>query len=186
MPREILTDWTTPAGGGFRSVTFWDSAVAVADQRDQWQTFLETIATVLDDGTDWVIRTTGRDLDNATGTLVGEWNDVTPQIGGGAGSGESVPDAAQILVRWNTEQIINGRFLRGRTYIPGCQTAGLFGGNLSAANVAAISEAANDSLVDNNNFGVWHRPVAGAGGPFNLATSASCWAELAVLRQRRA
>jgi hypothetical protein len=185
MPREILTDWTTPAGSGFRTVTFWDSAVSVTAQRQQWQDFLTAINTVLDNGTTWTIRTTGRDLDNTTGTLTDEWSDGTAQTGGGAGSGETVPDASQILVRWGTSAIVNGRFVRGRTFIPGCQVAGLVSGNLSAANVAAITAAAEASLVSNDGFGVWHRPVAGAGGSFHLATSGTCWSELAVLRQRR-
>ena len=186
MPREILTDWTTPAGSGFRSVTFWDSAVAVEGQRAKWQAFLEDINTVLDNGTSWIIRTEGREMDNATGTLTGAWSDGTAQVGGGAGSGETVADATQILVRWSTATIVNGRFHRGRTFIPGCQVAALVSGNLAAANVTAINTACTTLLTDNEGFGVWHRPVDGAGGSFSLATSGNAWSELAVLRQRRA
>jgi hypothetical protein len=186
MPREILTDWTTPAGSGFRTVTFWDSAVAVEGQRAKWQAFLETINGMLVDGAQWVIRTEGREMDNTTGTLTGAWSDGTAQLGGGAGAGECVADATQILVRWNTETIVNGRFLRGRTFIPGAQQAALANGNLTAGNVTAINAACTAMLTDNEGFGIWHRPVNSAGGSFSLATSGNGWSELAVLRQRRA
>jgi len=185
MPREILTDWTTPAGGGFRSVTFWDETPSVAAQRAAWNDFLLDINTVLDDGTDWNVQTTGREMDDATGTLNGEWADATVQSGGGAGAGETVPDASQILLRWNTAEIVNGRFLRGRQFIPGAQTAALVSGNLAPGNVDAINAAITTFLATVTGFGIWHRPVAGAGGVFRLVTSGSCWSELAVLRQRR-
>lgn len=186
MPREILTDWTTEAGGGFRTVTFWDSAVAVEGQRAKWQAFLEDINTILTTATTWTIRTEGREMDNTTGTLTGAWSDGTAQTGGGAGSGESVADATQMLVRWSTETIVNGRFLRGRTFIPGVQVAALVSGNLGSAQVTAVNAACVTLLTDNQGFGIWHRPVSGAGGSFSLATSGNAWSELAVLRQRRA
>jgi len=142
MPREILTDWTTPAGGGFRSVTYWHLTPSVDDQRQAWNEFLIDISTILDDGTDWNVQTTGREMDDATGVLTGEWSDATVQSGGGAGAGETVPDASQMLIRWNTGEIVNGRFLKGRTFIPGVQVAGLASGNLSPANVDAVNAAA--------------------------------------------
>lgn len=185
MPREIVTEWTTPAGGGFRTITFWDNAVAVVEQRQKWQDFLVDVSSVLDNGVSWLVRTSGREMDNATGTLTDEWNEATEQSGSGAGSGEPVADATQVLVRWNTNTIINGRFLRGRTFIPGLQTGLLVGGNLGSASIITVNAACVTLLTDNEGFGVWHRPVGGAGGSFSYAIAGNVWSELAVLRQRR-
>ena len=33
MVREIITDWTTPAGGGFVSVMYFDPTILVETQR---------------------------------------------------------------------------------------------------------------------------------------------------------
>jgi hypothetical protein len=185
MPREIITDWTTPAGSGFVSVNYWILGLSVADQRQDWQDFLEACATTLDDGTSWNIRPVGRELNDVTGTLEDEWNEPTDQSGTGANSGDAVPDASQVLVRWNTSQIVGGRFLRGRTFLPGASTAAVDEGNVLPANVLAITTAANLLVAAAGGPGVWHRPVNGAGGEFHVATSGQCWSEFAVLRQRR-
>jgi hypothetical protein len=185
MPREIITDWTTPSGSDFVTVTFWHTTPAVADQRQAWADFLDTCATSLDDNVSWNIRTVGREMDDVTGALTDAWGDATVQSGGGANSGDVVPDASQILVRWNTSTIINSRFVRGRNFIPGASTAAVDEGNLLAANILAISNGAAALIASANAFGVWHRPVSGAGGDFSVATTASVWQEFAVLRQRR-
>jgi len=185
MPREILTDWTTPAGGGFVTVTFWDEVPDVADQRAAWADFLTACGTSLVSTAAWTVRQSGRVMDDTTGILTDEWTDATGQLGTGANVGEPVPDSSQILVRWNTAHIVNGRFLRGRTYLPGASIGAVDDGNLLAANVLAISDAAADLIATATGLGVWHRPVNKLGGEFRIATTAACWAEFAVLRQRR-
>lgn len=185
MPREILTDWTTPAGSGFVSVTFWEEGLSVDDQRAAWQEFLEAVAPVLTTGTTWGVRPIGRDMNDVTGTIEDEWSDPTDQSGNGANSEDAVPDSSQILVRWNTSEIVGKRFLKGRTFIPGASIAGVDQGNLLPANVLAITAAAQDLIASATGIGVWHRPVNSLGGNFKVASTTSCWNEFAVLRARR-
>jgi len=186
MPREVVTDWVTPAGGGFRTVMFFSEFGPIADLREALSDFWDSCSTSLDTNVNWTIETSGRIMDHVTGTLTGVWNESTVQTGGGANSGNVVPDATQGLVRWNTDQIVNGRFLKGRNYIPGFSTAAVSEGNMLAANRTAINAGATALIATGVEIGVWHRPVGGAGGAFHVATSADVWSEFAVLRQRRA
>lgn len=131
MVREILVDWTTAAGTGKRSVMFFNEVTAVADQRAALDDFLTAFCGGLDNTTSYVIETAGRELSTTTGELIGAWAEPTVYTGTGTISGECVPDAAQVLVRWDTGNIVGGRFLRGHTYIPGLSTLNLLNGNLT-------------------------------------------------------
>lgn len=185
MPREILVDWITPAGGGRVSVFMFTGGNPVADQRSALNDFLVEASTSLTDGVSWDIRLEGRNMDDATGALTSLWSEPTVYGGTGDQAGQPVPDAAQVLYRWGTGEIVNGRFLQGRTYVPGFYVTGLSAGNLSAGTVAgqgANAQALVDAAVG---LGVWHRPVLGAGGVFHDAITGSVWSELAVLRRRR-
>lgn len=185
MPREILVDWTTPAGGGFRTVLFFGLGNPVADQRADIGTLLGTIDNLLDSNTLWTVETSGRELDDATGSLTGVWSDSIATNGAGMLAGQCVPDAAQVLLRWTTDTIVNGRFVKGHSFIPGLSTANILEGNLAAATVTTIQGAVNAFVADANAFGVWHRPVGGAGGVFVECDTGSVWPEFAVLRRRR-
>lgn len=185
MPREILVDWVTPAGSGFRSVFHFVAADPVATQRADLATMLGTIDNLLDSNTLWTIETTGRELDDNTGTLTAVWTEATAKTGAGAVAGQCVPDAAQILLRWNSGSIVNGRFVKGRNYIPGLSTASVTDGNIAAAALTSFNAAVATFQAALNGFGIWHRPVAGAGGLMVGCQSASVWSEFAVLRHRR-
>lgn len=186
MPREILVDWTTPAGGGFRSVLYFAESEPFATQRSDLGDLLDAIGGVLDQNVSWLVETAGREMDSLTGTLTGVWTDTTPFAGTGGTIGQSNPDAAQLLIRWNTQAIVDGRFLKGRTFIPGVSTTSVTDGNVSATTLAGLQTAVNTFVGAFNGFGVWHRPTAGAGGSFATAQTGSIWSEYAILRRRRA
>jgi len=192
MPREILVDWTTASGSDHRSVTFWNDATPVAEQRVALKAFLDTIKSQLDNGVTWTIETSGRELDDDTGVLTGVWSEATASTGVGVVNGEPVADATQVLVQWSTDTIVGGRFLKGRTYIPGLSTSNLSNGNVASATISAWTTAAAALIAAGKQFGVWHRPkqiVPGtpgsAGGLFEPAETGAVWSELAVLRKRR-
>lgn len=185
MPREIVTDWTTASGGGKASVMFFDRLGDVAQQRLALRSFWQSMDNLLTPANTWSIRTDGRDLDDETGILVEAWDDGTPYTGTGAVTGEPVADSTQILIRWATSTIFGGRFVKGRTFVPGCVVGNLDDGNLSSAAVTVANSAANQLLLDTSDFGVWSRPQPDRAGLFATATGASCWNELAVLRRRR-
>lgn len=106
---------------------------------------------------------------------------VTGGSGTGADSGDAVPNAAMILVRWRTGVFLSGRELRGRTFIPGCtETSVDANGNLGSTAIAAINTA-NATLISGSEFGIYS-PTKNA---YSDASSGSTWSEFAVLRSRR-
>lgn len=183
--RQILVDWTTISGSGKVSVFYFTSAVAVATQRAALGTFLGATDAHLDNSCSWTIRTTGVDVDDASGALVDSWADATAQTGTGAGGTEPVADATQILVRWKTPTILGGRFVQGRTYIPGCASSNEVNGNVVTATSSAIAGFANTLIGSGAGLLVWHRPISGSGGLGCVPETATVWSEFAVLRRRR-
>ena len=185
MPREIVTDWIGPQGSGMVSVMWFDAGIAVATQRAAVSAFLNAYDANISNTYSWTVRTAGRDLDNATGALVGAWSDATPQTGTGAVGTAPVPDATQVLYQWHTGSIVSGRFLRGRTFLPGLTASSTTGGNISSSVVTGLTGYGTTFLAANVGFQVWHRPQNGAGGSVALGGTCSVWPELAVLRRRR-
>lgn len=185
MPREIITDWSFDSGEDGVTVMFFDESISVSDQRDDLATFWGAVDSMLHNGTQWVIRNSGRELDDATGTLTGVWTDVITKTGIGAGTLNPVNDAAMILLQWQTATIINGRMVRGRTFVPGAEISTQEQGNLGSAFVSQLQGYQATFLAAGTGFGVWHRPTSGSGGQFVPATAGSAWSEFAVLRGRR-
>jgi len=164
---------------------FFDTTIAVSTQRTSLAGFLFSLNGVLDTGVSWTIRTVGRDLSDRTGALTAAWSNGTVHTDTGDVAGEPVPDATQMLFRWSTDVIVNGRFLQGRTFIPGLTDGNMVNGNISSGALPGLVAVGQDLIDDAVGFGVWHRPSSGIGGQFEPATTASVWDELAVLRRRR-
>lgn len=186
MPREILVDWTTASGAGKVSVFHFIEASHVADQRTTLAAFLTACNPTLAASTSWSIRTDGREIDTASGTLAGLWSDPTEHTGSGPGGNTAVlADATQVLVRWYTDHIVNGRVLRGRTYLPGIYRNVSEGGNVYVASRTAIASAGNTLATSGTQLAVWHRPTNGAGGVLWAVDTCTVWKEFAVQRRRR-
>jgi hypothetical protein len=151
-------------------------------------------------------------IDFWTEIAVGLTNDVTFQVQAGtsryaAATGElqqiysttgsgvitggvntaTIPRAAQGLIRWATDDIVAGRQIRGRTFLPGIPATQVTDtGLLSSAAITQYGGEANELLTALAAvLVIWHRPVAGAGGSEHAVTSASVWDNLAVLTSRR-
>lgn len=184
--REILVRTTTPAGGGRLNVTYWDSIHPVASQLTALKNFFEAIKPHFAGTCTYQVEGTGREMNEVTGTLTGIWTSPAPAVTTGAGGTSITPDAVQTLFRWNTGIIIGGRFVQGRTFVPGIISGSTSGGNVSVAALAALNTAATNFVGANIGFGIWHRPVGGSGGVLVPVVGGTTWSELAVLRRRRA
>lgn len=185
MPREILTDWTFDSGEDGVSVMFFTDGFAEADQRAALAVFWGSVDSMLHNGTTWTVRQSGRELDNVTGTLTGVWTDSTVYTGTGAGTVNPVNDAAMILLQWQTGTIVNGRMLRGRTFVPGAEISTQEGGNLGAGFVGQLQTYQATLIAAGVGLVVWHRPTSGTGGSAAPVTTGTAWSEFAVLRGRR-
>ena len=131
-------------------------------------------------------------IDPSTGTLTAR-NSVTPwTVTGGASSNPQLPGASQGCVVWRTGDVVNGRFVLGRTFIPGFTTGSMAAGGLPTT--FAITTMNNfatswlDAGLTDVQAAVWRRPVSGTGGHAGSAhviDSGSVYPKWAVLRSRR-
>lgn len=189
--RQILTDWTTPAGGGMVSVNYFDATSGVAVQQSAVDDLFDGMKSGLSDQVSWSVRDTGVELDESDGTLVGTWANAAGLSGSGTGASEPVPDSSQILLRWHTASIVHGRFVRGHTYVPGLTLGNVVGGNLGSAAKALFDTEAHAFATSGSDPVVWSRPFAGKvgnparAGSFHTMDEGTCWSEIAVLRRRR-
>lgn len=183
---EIIVDWTSENSQPGLSVMYCKASGPVAAQRSYIHVMYDTVKARLDSLTTWTIRTTGKVIDDSTGTLVGFWDEPTAKAGAGTLSGSPVANAAQMLLRWRTTSIVNGRLLQGRTYVPGLSSTSTDGGQVSAATIAAMQTAQAAFLSSmSGDFVVWHRPVGAAPGSSFSVSSGATWNELATQRRRR-
>jgi len=163
----------------------FDIGNSVGSQRSALGTFFGAVDANLNNQVSWSVRKSGRELDDATGTLTGIWGDSPTYVGTGAGTVDSCPDATQVLLQWSTAAIVNGRFVRGRTFIPGLEVSALQLGNLQAAFITNFEAAQATLIAAAVGFGIWHRPVSASGGSQHDVVIGTTWDELAVLRRRR-
>lgn len=183
--REIITEWTTPKGGTGFSIMYFDAAGGVPSaQRSSLQDLWTDCAFQLADTTEWTIATTGKQIDSATGTLTGFWSETTSHEGVGSG-GVQMADATQLLLQWVTTNIVAGRRVRGRTYLPGVGWGTSSAGEPLPAVVVSLTSAAEAFVTRGQGFGVWSRPAPGRAGSFSEPVNGAAWTEYAVQRRRR-
>lgn len=182
--REITVEWNSIGSPGGTSVMHFDAATLLANQRQAIKDFVVAIATRLATSTSATVATNGREFDPATGTLTGDWSTTVAQTAAGSVAGSPVSNAAQGLVRLNTGVVVNGRFLRGKLFIPGMASNTISNGEVSAVAVTGIASAAQTMAIAAGLL-VWHRPNTGGPGSASAVINTSVWNEFAVLRRRR-
>lgn len=144
--------------------TFWGAVDAVMDSQISWSTEPDVA----------IINPVNGEL---TGILA-----TTPAAGAGAIASDSVPLAAQALIRWLSAGFENGRRVRGRTFVPGLTTTANTNGRVSSGTQATILAAANAFIADAGSaLAVWSR-IHGAA--YSVSTT-TVWSEFATLRSRR-
>jgi len=183
---EVIVDWSSAKSPGGLSGMYFLASGSIANQRSAIQNMYTACIARLDNNTSWSVRTSGKVIDEATGTLTAFWNDNTTKSGSGTLTGNAVPNAAQVLLRWRTTQIVNGRLLQGRTFVPGLSASSLDEGEVSSAAVGTFQTAQGAFIAAvPGEFVVWHRPNGASPGAAYPVTGQATWAELAVQRRRR-
>ena len=150
------------------------------------KTFFESIKNYLPSSVTIESPSSGDRLDEATGMLTGVWS------GGVGGSTVGLADPkhsapAGASVTWLTAGIVNGKRVRGRTFlVPLSVNAYQADGTLDNTAYGVIQSAA-DALVASaaGDLLVWHRPVAGAGGSAHPVTGAKVSDRVSILTSRR-
>lgn len=165
-----------------------DDAVAAQLASSRLHDALDTFKARLANSVSYVADTVVQKIDPVTGTLLAEYG-VDPWTVTGTVSEPQLPGASQACIGWATGVAVNGRMLKGRTFVAGISRFSLAGdGGILAETqtlLNAMAAAWNDPGTTDLVAGVWHRPVAGAGGSFHGISGWTIPTKYAVLRSRR-
>jgi len=173
---------TGVAGSPYYITGYFDAAFGTAQQAaDAWRAFLAPASTGYRTGLAFSAMTEVGLVDPVTGNLTG----LTPVTLAGMsmiGGTDPLPAATSLLIRWRTGQYAGGKEVRGRTNIPGMLESLSTSGLPDAALTSAWQTRANALLASANaRHVVWSKKNAGA----CVTSSASPWAQWAILRSRR-
>lgn len=146
----------------------------------------------------WQVENTGDVIESTTGVITGAWiNTPVPSIAGTAAGAYSAPSGG--MVGWETETIVDGRRLRGKTFfVPLSAVAYAVDGSLTDIAVGRL-QAIGSNVLDTmtGSLVIWHRPAFGprpvGGGPrpivrpgfHGLVTGSRVPDKSVVLRTRR-
>lgn len=155
MPvRKIPVTWNTGVGGVGVSIFYTIDSVDVTAALG---TFFGAIKAFFPTSVTWQVPSAGDTLDIASGKITGGWSGGTASTTTGAG-GTAYVAGTGAYVRWLTSGVINGRRVKGRTFlcplITGCFDAN---GTISDANVATMQTAVN-ALAGTGMLDVYTRP----------------------------
>jgi hypothetical protein len=182
---RVRTVWNGVAGAPYYSNHYFTDTSIITDAIDATQavkTFWDALTGNIVSGLNYLIEPEVARIQTADGQLVGAWT-VPGLTGGGTFVGDQGPRASQGLITWQTGKVVAGRFLKGRTFIPGLgEPVNGPGGNPLASAVsgwttaatALIADAGNELVVWSRTHGVAEPAVSGQGGT-----------QWAVLRSRR-
>lgn len=180
--------WTGAAGlpgySQFYQESTGDPAAEAQAGHDDVAQFFGALASLIPDAVTVTVDPIVQRIDVASGEIASELTVATPSS---PVAGTYVSNwSAQIgvLVEWITATHINGRRLRGRTYLVPLGNIGDADGTLSTGTLGTINGATGQVWNGGEVFLVWHRPVAGAGGSVSPITGAVVRDKAAVLRSR--
>jgi hypothetical protein len=123
-------------------------------------------------------------LDESTGILIRTESTTPPAQSVFGGFGEYAAGVGAVT-RWNTAGVHLGQHLRGRTFIVPINSSNYEGdGTIKSGPLGQFRTAATN-LAAVANFGVWGRPVAGAGGLWAGCTGGTVRDHVAWLSSRR-
>lgn len=147
----------------------------------------DSLSSRLPDSVSVQVEPTVEVIDSDTGMIQSfEEVDAGSAVSGGTGQNFAGPVGG--VINWRTNDVRNGRRIRGRTFIvPLASGAYEEDGTLEFAYRSDLQDFADVMRggVGEGDLGVWSRPVNGSGGVFATVTSASVPDMAAVLRSRR-
>jgi hypothetical protein len=185
---RVRTVFTGIQGTPWLNTLFFDAAGGTAQEAATAAGgFWGAVDAVMTTQVDWTTEPDVPQINEETGALI-QVTSTTPVTGTGAAVGEIGPVASQGLIRWRTSVVVNGRNLRGRTFVPGLTVAAYDDGGVIAGTKTAIDVAAAALIASATaDLVIWHRPsVQGASdGSVAEVVTGSLWTQLATMRSRR-
>lgn len=127
------------------------------------------------------------ELDEGTGQIVDQ-ESVTPRTQIGAGSGSLGPTAMGLVAQYNTDDFVNGRRIRGRSFLNPIRATYFLNPAPLAPELAlalAFANKLDDPGATTLRFGVYTRPKPGRSGEWHNVVNCNVPAKFTVLRSRR-
>lgn len=149
-------------------------------------TWLNAIKANFPDDLTFTVPGGGDTFDVATGVLNGTWTDGGGGTVTGTGTG-GFQLGAGFRVKWSTGGIVNGRRVRGTTYMVPC-ISDVFGtdGRITSASQASLGSALSTYFAAvSGKLVIWSRPIPGRSGTMHPVTAASIPTLPTNLRSRR-
>lgn len=128
---------------------------------DAIRTFFNALAGMIPSGLTIQVPASGDELNIGDGTIAATWSvATTPTVVTGSGAGAYAGNAGAVI-HWLTTAVINGRRLRGRSFIvPIISTQFESNGSLTSAAISTLTTAAtNLSTTLGTSLVVYSRPV---------------------------
>lgn len=127
------------------------------------------------------------EIDESTGQITGQQS-VTPRTQIGAGAGALGPIVVGLVAQYNTDDFVNGRRIRGRSFLNPIRAAYTAAPAPQAAELAlaqAFASKMDDPGATTVRFGVYTRPKGAQPGAWHDVTSTNVPQKWTVLRSRR-
>jgi hypothetical protein len=194
---RVVVNWTGLQGGnGFTNFHFEpvpeDSAITQAhvDQCvGKTETFLTAWKPYRPPATFTQVNAQISEIDENSGEIRAFWSAVTAAPAAGTSVGGSHSAVAGACINWSTANALNGRRVRGRTFMVPLGASGLdVNGTIDNTALTAMRAAANTLQTDGAlvRLVVWHRPsVLGIDGGAYDVISSSISDKTAILTSRR-
>lgn len=129
----------------------------------------------------------GDTIEDTTGALVGTWS--VPSVADVTGASGTLTAAAGVgaCIGWQTGGIVNGRRLRGRTFLVPLSAAAYQEDGTISSTVYPWLETLATELQASGPLAVWHRPTTAGGSDGNSygVTSHRVRDKVAILTSRR-
>lgn len=158
-----------------------------------FKAFFDSMTTSFPPGIKVTTKATGNIIEDSTGALTGQWSGGTDQVSQMSATGSAYSPATGAYVRWSTSTVLDGRLVRGRTFLVPI-ASGAYGadGKLTSSSIAGIQTGATQLVTSAaGKLVVWHRPKFDASGAMTrpggqaAVTGATVPTKVGVLRSRR-
>jgi len=166
--------------------TFYLASTDLTGKPANLVTFFTAIRSFFPTGMTWTIPTSGDQLDDATGALVGAWSASGGGVVTGNASGTNYAQGVGCRITWNTNGIHRGRRVRGTTFLTSLNAIEFqVDGTPQGGTVTAIQSAANTLVTNLGSMVIWGRPKGSESGASFNVQNATVPDAVSWLRSRR-
>lgn len=180
----IRTVMTGVAGAPYYTTTvaLSDGPGSIDQVADALQAFWTDQASNIDNGCVAVIQSDVPIVESTTGVLQGA-EAIGDRTIGMSGAGDPLPATTQALCQLRTANVVAGRRLRGRMFLPQQTEANNTASGIPSAALVGDVNAALTAMIaaSGGKWVVWSRTH----GTYGVIQTANMWSQWAVLRSRR-